>query len=191
MAFKCLPCEKHNRYANLNGYMKKSRKDLILLITFIVLAVAINAYIIYHACLNGMQSSNASEGVVEVSEEVVNTVRPNTITEANHDQFATFIRKAFGHFGLFTLSGIFSSFATYFVIKDTRWYTKGLGIGISFLFGFLLAVLTEIIQLNVPGRSGEFVDVLIDTGGYVIGLGITVLILALALKHQAKKKENH
>ena len=164
--------------------MKKSRKDLILLITFIVLAVAINAYIIYHACLNGMQSSNASE-------EVVNTVRPNTITEANHDQFATFIRKAFGHFGLFTLSGIFSSFTTYFVIKDTKWYTKGLGIGISFLFGFLLAVLTEIIQLNVPGRSGEFVDVLIDTGGYVIGLGITVLILALVLKHQAKKKENH
>ena len=171
--------------------MKISKKYLIFTIIISILAIAINAYIIMHSCLDAAESTKASQGVVEVSEEVVNTVRPNTITEANHDQFATFIRKAFGHFGLFTLSGIFSSFATYFVIKDTKWYTKGLGIGISFLFGFLLAVLTEIIQLNVPGRSGEFVDVLIDTGGYVIGLGITVLILALVLKHQAKKKENH
>ena len=167
--------------------MKKSKRDWILLIIFLILAVAINVYIIYHACLNGARSSETSQGVVEVSEEVVNTIKPGTITEANYDDFATFIRKAFGHFGLFAISGLFSSLATYFLIKDTKWYTKGLGIGISFIFGFLLALTTEIIQLNVPGRSGEFTDVLIDTTGYTLGLGIIVLILFLILRHQNKK----
>ena len=167
--------------------MKKSKRDWILLIIFLILAVAINVYIIYHACLNGARSSEASQGVVEVSEEVVNTIKPGTITEANYDDFATFIRKAFGHFGLFAISGIFSSLATYVLTKDTKWYTKGLGIGISFIFGFLLALTTEIIQLNVPGRSGEFTDVLIDTTGYTLGLGIIVLILFLILRHQKKK----
>lgn len=170
--------------------MKKSKRDWILLIVFLVLAVAINVYIIYHACLNGAASSEASQGVVEVSEDVVNTVKPGTVNETNYDQFATFIRKAFGHFGLFVISGIFTSLTTYFAIKDTKWYTKGIGIGVSFVFGFLLAMTTEIIQLNVPGRSGEFNDVLIDTSGYVLGLGIVVLVLFLVLRHQKKKTTN-
>ena len=170
--------------------MKKSKKDWILLIIFLVLAVAINAYIIYHACLNGAQSTEASNGVVEVSEDVVNTIKPGTITETNHNDFANFIRKAFGHFGLFVISGLFSSLATYFLIKDTKWYKQGIGTGISFVFGFLLAMTTEIIQLNVPGRSGEFIDVLIDTSGYILGLGIVVLILFLVLRHQKKKPAN-
>ena len=170
--------------------MKKSKRDWILLIIFLVLAVLINVYIIYHACLNGADSSQASQGVVEVSEDVVNTVKPGTVTEANYNEFATFIRKAFGHFGLFVVSGVFTSLATYFAIKDTKWYKMGIGIGISFVFGFLLAMATEIIQLNVPGRSGEFIDVLIDTSGYVLGLGIVVLILFLVLRHQKKKPAN-
>ena len=170
--------------------MEKSKRDWILLIIFLVLAVAINVYIIYHACLNGAASSEASQGVVEVSEDVVNTVKPGTVTEANHNEFANFIRKAFGHFGLFVISGVFTSLTTYFAIKDTKWYKMGIGIGISFLFGFLLAMTTEIIQLNVPGRSGEFIDVLIDTSGYVLGLGIIVLILFLVLRHQKKKPAN-
>ena len=170
--------------------MKKSRVDWILFIIFLVLALAINAYIIYHACLNGAKSSAASEGVVEVSENVVNTVKPNTITEANHDSFATFIRKAFGHFGLFVVSGLFSSLAIYFFIKDFKWYQHYFAIIVSFAFGFLIAIITEIIQLNVPGRSGEFTDVLIDASGYLLGLGIIVLTLFLILRHKQKAKCN-
>ena len=164
--------------------------QVILFIIFLVLALAINAYIIYHACLNGAKSSAASEGVVEVSENVVNAVKPNTITEANHDSFATFIRKAFGHFGLFVVSGLFSSLAIYFFIKDFKWYKHYFAIIISFAFGFLIAIITEIIQLNVPGRSGEFTDVLIDTFGYLLGLGIIVLALFLLLRHKQKAKCN-
>ena len=166
--------------------MKKSKLDWILFAIFLTLALAINVYIIYHACLNGAKSSEASQGVVEVSEEVVNTISPGTVTPENHDSFATFIRKSFGHFGLFVISGLFSSLALYFFLKDFKWYKFYFGIIISFGFGFSLAALTEIIQLNVPNRSGEFTDVLIDSSGYLLGLGIIVLTLFLISRRKRK-----
>ena len=170
-----------------NTCMKKSKLDWILFFIFLTLALAINAYIIYHACLNGAKSSEASQGVVQVSEDVINTIKPDTINETNHESFASFIRKAFGHFGLFVISGLFTSLAIYFFIKDFRWYRFYFGIAISFTFGFLVALTTEIIQLNVPERSGEFTDVLIDSSGYLLGLGIIVLILFLVLRHKKKQ----
>ena len=170
--------------------MKKNKLDLILLIIFTVLALLINAYIVYHACLNGEQSTEASQGVIEVSEDVVNTISPGTINETNYASFATFIRKAFGHFGLFVISGLLTSLAVYFWIKDTKWYRFYLGIVISFAIGALIATTTEIIQLNVPNRSGEFIDVIIDSSGYLLGLGIVTLILFLIIRHQNKKQVN-
>ena len=81
--------------------MKVSKKYLVWTTIVCVLALAINAYIIMHSCLDALESSKASSGVVEVTEEVINTISPGTITPENHDSFTTFIRKAFGHFGLF------------------------------------------------------------------------------------------
>ena len=170
--------------------MKKSKLDLILMIIFTVLALAINAYIIYHSCLNGAQSSQASQGVVEVSEEVVNTVRPGTVTPENYNAFATFIRKSLGHFGLFVVSGIFSSLAIYYIFKDFKWIKHFLNTIFALSFGLIVAMTTEIIQLNVPDRSGEFTDVLIDYGGYLLGAFLVGLVLFLVIRHQRKKQDN-
>jgi len=170
--------------------MKKSKLDLILMIIFTILALAINAYIIYHSCLNGAQSSQASQGVVEVSEEVVNTVRPGTVTPENYNAFATFIRKSLGHFGLFVVSGIFSSLAIYYIFKDFKWIKHFLNTIFALSFGLIVAMATEIIQLNVPERSGEFTDVLIDYGGYLLGAFLVGLLLFLVVRHQRKKQTN-
>ena len=170
--------------------MKKSKLDLILMIIFTILALAINAYIIYHSCLNGAQSSQASQGVVEVSEEVVNTVRPGTVTPENYNAFATFIRKSLGHFGLFAISGIFSSLSIYYIFKDFKWIKHFLNTIFALSFGLIIATTTEIIQLNVPERSGEFTDVLIDYGGYLLGTFLVGLVLLLFIRHQRKKQAN-
>lgn len=170
--------------------MKKSKLDLILMIIFTVLALAINAYIIYHSCLNGSQSSQISQEVVEVSEEVVNTVRPGTVTPENYNAFATFIRKSLGHFGLFVASGIFSSLAIYYIFKDFKWIKHFLNTIFALSFGLIIAATTEIIQLNVPERSGEFTDVLIDYGGYLLGAFLVGLVLFLIIRHQRKKQAN-
>ena len=171
--------------------MKKSKLDLVLMIIFTVLALAINAYIIYHSCLNGAQSSQASQGVVEVSEEVVNTVRPGTVTPENYNSFATFIRKSLGHFGLFVVSGIFSSLAIYYIFKDFKWIKHFLNTIFALSFGLIIAMTTEIIQLNVPERSGEFTDVLIDYGGYLLGAFLVGVVLFLVIRNHRKKQANN
>lgn len=167
--------------------MKVSKKYLILTIIICVLAVAINAYIIRHSCLNATQSSQASSGVVEVSEDVVNTVAPGTVTPENHESFATFIRKAFGHFGLFAISGLLSSLAFYLVLNPFKWSKNWLIMVISLAFGFGMGGLTEFIQTHVQGRSGEFRDVLIDFSGYLLGFLIILLVLFLIIKRQKKE----
>lgn len=170
--------------------MKMSKKYLIWTIIVCVLAVAINAYIIVHACLDAAESTKASQGVVEVAEEVVNTISPGTVTPENHDSFVVIIRKTFGHFGLFVISGILSSLATYLSLNKNNWTKRYLLVIFSLVFGLGLAALTEVIQLNVPGRSGEFTDVLIDFSGYLVGTFIIGLILFLVIRHINKKNAN-
>ena len=169
--------------------MKISKKYLILTIVFCVLAVAINAYIIMHSCLDAVASTEQSQGVVQVSEDVVNTVAPGTITPENHDSFASFIRKAFGHFGLFVVSGLLSPTALYLLINPFKWSKHYLNVIIGLSFGLIIAITTEVIQLSIPGRSGEFTDVLIDFSGYLLGALIVGLILFLILRKKNKKAD--
>ena len=169
--------------------MKISKKYLILTIVFCVLAVAINAYIIMHSCLDAVASTEQSQGVVQVSEDVVNTVAPGTITPENHDSFASFIRKAFGHFGLFVVSGLLSPTALYLLINPFKWSKHYLNAIIGLSFGLIIAITTEVIQLSIPGRSGEFTDVLIDFSGYLLGALIVGLILFLILRKKNKKAD--
>ena len=158
------------------------------MILSIILALAINGYIIMHSCLDAIESTKASQGVVEVAEEVVNTIRPETITPENHDSFATFIRKAFGHFGLFAVSGVLSSLAFYLSLSPYSWCKHFMNAMFSLVFGLFIGILTEMIQLSVPGRSGEAVDVLIDFSGYLLGTLLLGLILFLIIRKLRKSK---
>ena len=158
------------------------------MILTIVLAVAINGYIIMHSCLDAIESTKASQGVVEVAEDVVNTVRPDTITPENHDSFASFIRKAFGHFGLFAVSGLLTSIALFLSLSPHSWCKHYVNVMFSLVFGLFMGILTEMIQLSVPGRSGEITDVLIDFSGYLLGTLIVGLILFLVIRKLRNKK---
>ena len=168
--------------------MKLSKKYLFFMILSIILAVAINGYIIMHSCLDAAESTKASSQVVEVAEEVVNTVIPDTITAENHDSFATFIRKAFGHFGLFAVSGILSSLALYLSLSPYEWSKHYINVVFSLTFGLMMGIITETIQLAVPGRSGQVTDVLIDFSGYLLGTLILGLIIFLVLRKKNKNK---
>ena len=167
--------------------MKLSKKYWFFTILAIILAVAINGYIIMHSCLDAIESTKASQGVVEVAEDVVNTVSPNTITEENYDSFATFIRKAFGHFGLFAASGVLSPLAFYLSLSPYSWCKHYMNTMFSIVFGLFMGILTEMIQLTVPGRSGEALDVLIDFSGYLLGAFLLGLILFIVIR---KKRKN-
>lgn len=87
------------------------------------------------------------------------------------DQWNFFIRKA-SHF---TEYGIFSTLILLFFRTFKRFRKKCFIIagGISFLY----ASLDEFHQLFVPGRSGSFIDVLIDTAGALFALLIISVVL--------------
>ena len=141
-----------------------------------------------HSCLDATKSTEAATGVIEAVEKVVNTVSPGTVTSDNYDSFATFVRKAFGHFGLFAISGLLSSLAFYLILnplRGTKYYQM---IIIALEFGLFMGLLTETIQLNVGGRSGELTDVAIDFSGYLLGFLIVLLILFLIIRQQNKKE---
>lgn len=61
---------------------------------------------------------------------------------------------------------------------------------LSLLISFLYACSDEIHQLFVPGRSGEFRDVLIDTGGALIGIFIYYIFYKIYDLRKKKKLAN-
>ena len=168
--------------------MKVSKKYLIWEIITVILAVAINAYIIMHSCLNASQSTEASKGIVDAFKDFVNLFSPNAINETNYSDFSNFIRKAVGHFGLFMVSGFLTTIATFMVIFPYKQDKYSLMIIISLAFGLAVAITTEIIQLNVPGRSGEIRDVFIDFAGYLVGFLLVFLIVYLMIRKVRTRK---
>lgn len=92
------------------------------------------------------------------------------------------VRKSIGHFGAFLVLGIFSTF-TYLMYFDSKKWK--ISLPINFAQGILLAAITEIIQLFVPGRVGLLSDVLIDSLGFLIS---SIIITGIFLfKHFHKK----
>lgn len=169
--------------------MKVSKTYLVWTIIISVLAIAINVFIIVHSCLDASQSTEASSGIVNLLENIVNTIAPGTVTAENYGSFTNIVRKLFGHFGLFAVSGLLSSLAIYLAFNPMKWSKYYLLIIMSLGFGLLMGITTELIQLNVPGRSGEFRDVLIDFSGYLLGFLIILLILFLIIRNNNKKHQ--
>lgn len=154
-----------------------------------IFAIILNAFIIYQSCLNGDQSTVSSGVISNAIKNVLNTLFPNLINDGNIKAFHGFIRKFVGHFSLFLLDGLISSWAIYYLLEITKlnkWWNK---IIISLIFGLLMAIITECIQLSIPGRAGAFTDILIDYAGYIIGVGIIVLIYYLIYRHRQKHEK--
>ena len=59
---------------------------------------------------------------------------------------------------------------------------------ISFFTTFLYACSEEFHQLFIPGRSGEFRDVIIDSTGSIIGILLTTLMLKYKYNNKKVKK---
>lgn len=168
----------------------KNKRFFIISIIFVTLAVLLNAFLIYQSCLPGDESGMWSQPVTDVIESGINTVSPGTINESNIEKFTLFVRKSIGHFALFGLNGILTTLAIYFSCCDTTFYKHYKAILISLSIGLFVAALTEIIQGFIPSRAGAAIDSAVDFVGFILGLGITYLIILLILRNKRKKAKN-
>lgn len=169
--------------------MKYNKRYLIATIILTVLAVSFDSYIIMHSCFNGDKSTESSQVVVHLLQSIINTFKKDAINESNIGTFSSIVRKLVGHFGAFVVAGLLNSISCYLWINKQKWYKHFYGIGISLSFGLFLAILTEVIQLFIPQRSGQFTDILIDFSGYILGTSLVILFLFLFIKHHQKDKE--
>ena len=155
------------------------KKQKILKWFIFSIAVAINLFILINAFINGEASAKESNSIANLFANVLNALKPGTVDADNFDVFAFYIRKAVGHFGLFALSGGFSTWALYLFVKDAKVGYFLWQMLMTLGFGFVLAMLSEFVQLFVDGRSGAWTDVGIDFSGYFIGFSLVFLILLL------------
>ena len=126
----------------------------------------------------------------KLSETLVFEVMPKkAIDGENYVDFASFIRKSIGHFLLFGVSAIFTTWAFYFILNKVikkKWFI----VLVSGLFGIAVASVTEMIQLFIPLRSGTWIDVGINILGYAVFLALTILFGFLILKRRQKVEAN-
>lgn len=87
-----------------------------------------------------------------------------------------FVRKL-GHFSEYAILGFFAFayFSSIFQIGKERIQFKTT-LFTSFLFCFSYAVSDEFHQTFVIGRDGNFIDVLIDSGGVLFGIIISIIL---------------
>ena len=104
--------------------------------------------------------------------------------------FTLIIRKAFGHFLLFTLNALFLSL---FLIATLNEKETHISLILSECSGFYLACLSEIIQYFTPERTCALSDIGIDMLGFNLGIIIVFtifLIKILSNKHKNNIKNN-
>lgn len=116
---------------------------------------------------NGNESSNQSNFIVKIVLEFINI---------NHETLSFMIRKT-AHMNEYAILLLFIYYGLYKTI------TYKYQLLISLLITFIYACSDEFHQLFIPGRSGQFMDVLIDTSGALIMLLIIYL-------WQKRKKPN-
>lgn len=111
-----------------------------------------------------VHSEQLSMGVTEVVVETLNQVIPHS--NLSVEGFDHIVRKN-AHFFIYLMLAIWVSYA---LQKSGVTGRKGffLAIGICFLY----AVTDEIHQIYVPGRGPQIRDVLIDSSGALVGIGL-------------------
>lgn len=105
----------------------------------------------------------------------------------NVTDFIYKVRKGLGHFSAFLILGIVSTFTWLLMFR----YKKLLiGIPVNYVSGFIIACITELIQVYVPGRCGLFDDVILDYNGFLVSSSIlTVLIIIHQIRVHIKYKK--
>ncbi len=124
-----------------------------------------------------------------IEDEIIIQINLEIIKKPLINDFHTFaskLRKGLGHFGIFLLMGIFSTFVYFFFFKKKQW---SISVILNFVVGFLIAGVSELIQTKVPNRTGCWSDVMLDYTGFLCS-SILITIVVLVVTIIKYKKQN-
>lgn len=112
-------------------------------------------------------SNDLSSGVTDIVIAAVEKIYPNAAID--YDHFNHVVRKN-AHFFIYLLLGIIVSAAL--IRLGVPGYRN---LELALLICVLFAITDEVHQLYVPGRGAQASDVLIDSAGACLGIGIYAL----------------
>ena len=125
------------------------------------------------------ESTEKSDGlIVRISEFLVGHKLSEEERQEKIDRYVVLIRKT-AHLTIYLILG----FLLLSLVKEYR-QVDIKAILIALLIAILYACSDEIHQLFVPGRSGELLDILIDTIGSSLGILFYYLINKWRIKHE-------
>ena len=142
---------------------------------FIILAIAVMITIFIFSAQDAHKSSNTSSKLTKVAVKIYYSdynSQPPAVQQKMWSKASFAVRKA-AHFSIYTLLGFCLSFAAG---KRKLFTLKSLGV---VLFGFIYAASDEFHQKFVKGRSCEFRDMMIDTGGVLTGMLISFIVMGI------------
>lgn len=144
----------------------KNKRIIYMLITLMWVGV-IFSFSLQPAEVSDQTSMGFGQWLVEtflgwISEEV------KVMLTERFDYLHILLRK-FGHFSEFFILGVLSMLT----VLQTKVRRKGI---IGFMFCVLVASVDETIQLFVVGRSGQITDVLLDSVGAMVGIGVLIAV---------------
>ena len=144
-------------------------------IIYLVILILWISFIFGNSLMNGNASGSFSGSITEVIHNILQNIHINIKIETLH----TIIRKG-AHFSEYFILGIIMILNVYQYLKEPKYF-------IPFSIGLCLltSIIDETIQTFVDGRSGNFLDVGIDSSGFLI----SILIMSLIIMHTNKKKE--
>ena len=160
----------------------------ILVIIFMIFAVAINVLIVVESCIGGAGSESQSLGFTKMIVNITKAIFPNAEFVKDEEHLHAVVRKLVGHFLLFGLSGIFTTLTLLTNLLSLEKKKLLIYSGISLGFGLILASISEFIQYFVPGRAGMLTDILIDFGGYLLFAAI-VFVVFLLISNKKEKEQ--
>lgn len=112
------------------------------------------------------ESNKLSKGVTEIIIETVEKISPDTEVDISVSRFNHILRKN-AHFFSYLLLGILTLNAL--ISSGIDGYKR---IGFAFLICLLYAASDEFHQTFIPGRGGQVKDVIIDSCGALVGIGL-------------------
>ena len=145
---------------------------------------------IFFMSMEDAEKSDKTSGVI--SEKVTHVVYPDYETYAPAKKISIFnsvqhVVRKIAHFSEYMMLGLClrlcleSWFGLRFRGKKTLYFLAWLG-------GTLYAVTDELHQLAIDGRSGQWTDVMIDSGGVLTGVLLSALLICLIGRMTRKRR---
>ena len=164
---------------------KAKHKIHVYQILFLILTLAVMVTIFMFSSQNAEESSQTSSTITKAAVIIIDSNYYNEPPEKQKEiwDLASFIVRKLAHFSIYTVLGFCASTT----LGRRKLFTlRSLG---AVAFGSLYALTDEFHQSFSAGRSCEFRDMMIDSGGALLGMLISVAVMGIAGHIAAKRRK--